>query len=200
VVDPAGPLHWRSIEELAALVGLYGWLERRIFTMAGVWAARSTEETDTRRVDVCNAEARVWCAAVSRGHGMLAVRWAERLPVRAGVDAGALVAAPDGPLDAALDTLAEASDLPAPLTAFAEVLLPRLDAVYEAHLRTGSPVSEAPVLAVLAGAHWELVTEIERGRALVKAMPADRALSADLGEKLERAFAETHVFPAVWPS
>ncbi len=200
MADPAGPLRWRGIHELAVLVGAYEWLERRIFTMTGVWATRSAREADARAADVWSAEARVWCAAVSRGHGVLAARWAERLPVRAGVDAGALVAAPDGPLDGALDTLAAAPDLSAPLTAFAGVLLPRLNAVYEAHLRTASTVSEAPVLAVLTGAHRELVAEIKGGLALIDATPEGRARSGDLGEKLERAFVETHVFPAVRPS
>ena len=59
----------------------------------------------------------VWCAGVSRRHGLLAARWAERLPVRAGVDAAALVTAPAGPLAEALDALAAATGRRGPVSA-----------------------------------------------------------------------------------
>ena len=79
---------WRTIDELAALVGAYCWIEHRIFEVTGAWA------TGSRPADDDVAELRVWAAATSRRHGTLAGRWAERLPVRAGVDAAALVEAP----------------------------------------------------------------------------------------------------------
>jgi hypothetical protein len=233
VVEAQGPAGWRGIDELAALVGAYVWVERRIFSITGAWAtspsaigkdadvARDSvprdsvprdadasdadaRGSDAHDADACgsnahDAEARVWCAAVSRRHGALAGRWAERLPFRAGVDAGALVAAPPGALDGALDALA-ASPLAPGLDALVAVLLPRLDAVYVTHLRTGSRVSEPPVLEVLVEAHRTVAGEIRGGQTLVEGMAHGREQSRDLGDKLERAFAETDVFPAVRPS
>ena len=108
---------------------------------------------------------------MSRRHGLLAARWAERLPVRAGVDRGALVTAPAGPLAGGLDALAAASDVRAGVAALVESLLPRLQGVYGVHRQTASPVSEASVLEVLAGAHRDLTAEISGGRALLEGSP-----------------------------
>ena len=88
------------------LVGAYGWVEHRIFQLTGAWASAPSEGADAAP----GPELRVWCAAVSRHHGELAGRWAERLPVRAGVDPAALVVAPAGPLAGALDALAAEPD------------------------------------------------------------------------------------------
>ena len=85
---------WRGIDELAALVGHYGWLEARLFELTGRWA--TAPAGDGAAPDGRADELRVWCAAASRRHGELAAHWAQRLPVRAGVDAGALVVAPVG--------------------------------------------------------------------------------------------------------
>ena len=86
-----------GIDELAALVGHYCWLEWRIFEVTGAWAGAGHGGA-TRGCGV-------WCAAVARRHGELATRWAERLPVRAGVDAGALVRPAVGRLAEAFERL-----------------------------------------------------------------------------------------------
>ena len=83
---------WRGIDELARLVGAYGWVEHRIFQLTGVWASAPSEGADAAP----GPELRVWCAAVSRHHGEVAGRWAERLPVRAGIDPAALVVGAGG--------------------------------------------------------------------------------------------------------
>ncbi len=190
---------WRGIDELAALVGAYCWTERRLFAITGEWA--TAPRADERR----GAELRVWCAATSRRHGALAARWEERLPRRAGVDAAALVAAPSGPLAPRLEELAVGPDLRTGVSALVEGVLPALDAVYAAHLRTASPVSEGPVLEVLAGAHREVPAEIRGGRALMKGLGERagrriRRAARNSGEFFERVFNETGVFPAVRPS
>jgi hypothetical protein len=143
---------------------------------------------------------RVWCAGVSRRHGLLAARWAERLPVRAGVDRSALVAAPSGPLAGTLNALAAASDVQAGVAALVESFLPRLQGVYGAHRQTASAVSEASVVEVLSGAHRDLAAEISGGRALLEASPPEPTSEAALGHRIERAFDETDVFPAVHAS
>jgi hypothetical protein len=76
-------------------------------------------------------------------------------------------------------------------------VLPRLQVVYDGHLRTASPVSEAPVLEVLAGAHRDLADEIRRGAALLEASSEGLTRDAALGVEIERALSEAGVFPAV---
>jgi len=187
---------WRGIDELARLIGVYCWVENRIFELSGVWA---TEMSDGPWGGLEPAQ-RVWCAGVSRRHGLLVARWAERLPVRAGVDRDALVAAPAGPLAAGLDALAAASDPRVGLAALVETLLPCMQAVYGVHRQTASPVCEASVLEVLTGAHRELADEIPGGRALLEGSVEVLQRDAALGHRIERVFDETDVFPAVHTS
>jgi hypothetical protein len=186
---------WRGIEELAELVGAYCWVEKRIFEISGAWASGVTTGADSE--DALDPALRVWSAAVSRRHGLLAARWAERLPARAGVDAAALVAPPAGPLAGALEQLGARPDVPAGVAALVEVVLPGLQEVYAAHEQAASPVSEAPVLEVLAAARRAAAGEIGGGRLLLEGGPEGVTRDAALGSGLERALAETRVFPAV---
>jgi hypothetical protein len=198
-VAEAAPLaapSWRSIDELAGLVGAYCWVEHRIFELTGAWATEDADIGDTAMA----AELRVWCAAASRRHGVLAARWAEHLPVRAGVDQAELVRAPAGPLAGALDALAAGSKGMGHIGAFGATVLPCLRRVYEAHLRTGSPVSEGSVLEVVVEARRELAGEIRGGKALLEGLPEASGAGRELGEEIERAFDATRVFPAVRPS
>ena len=117
------------------------------------------------------AELRVFWAAASRRHGALAGRWAERLPVRAGVDAAALVAAPAGPLAGALEALASEPDPVARTDALVGAVLPLLAEVYGAHLRAASPACEGPVMEVLVEARRESVAEVRGGTAILGGAP-----------------------------
>jgi hypothetical protein len=190
VPEPAvAATEWRGIDELAALTGAYCWVENWIFEATGAWASGPG--------DGLGPALRVWCAGVSRRHGLTAARWAERLPVRAGVDRDALVAAPVGPLAGALGVLAARPDAVAGLATVVQTVFPRLRAVYAGHRRTGSPVSEGSVLEVLRAAEQELAAEIGSGRALLEGAADGLTRDAALEAGLERAFAETSVFPAV---
>jgi hypothetical protein len=151
---------WRSVDLLAQLVGGYCWVEQRIFEAAGAWA------TDDGGGSL-EPPARVWCAGVSRRHGEWAAHWAERLPVRAGVDRAALVVPPTGPLAAAVGQLAEAVDGRSAVTALLRSVLPQLEAAYDAHRVAPNPVSEATVLEVLEGARSDVAAEIRSGAALL---------------------------------
>jgi len=164
-IEVAIGARWRTIGELAELVGGYCWAEKRIFEAAGPWATGVGDGPG----DGLEPTLRVWCAGVSRRHGLLASRWAERLPVRAGVDRAALVSPPLGPLAEAFEVVAAAPDAAAGVATLIEVLLPRLLAVYDAHRRGPNPVSEASVLEVLVAAHRDLAGEISVGRALLEA-------------------------------
>ncbi len=147
-------------------MGAYCWTEELVFGLTGSWATGPGEAAAGAA-----AEARVWCAAASRRHGELAGRWACRLPVRAGVDASALVAAPPGPLANAFAELVAEPDVLVGIAALVEVVLPGLDAVYAAHLGSASPVSEAPVMEVLVEARREVGAEIRGGRTVVGTFP-----------------------------
>jgi len=190
---PGGAPAWRSIDELAELVGAYCWLEHRVFELAGAWASGGAGGDDVAAA----AALQVWCAAASRRHGALAARWAERLPVRAGVDPAELVRAPAGPLAGALEALADGSGGPGPVGALVAAVLPRVGGIYGAHLASASPVSEGSVLEVLVEARRVLAGEIRGGQALVEALPGAAEGGAGLGEAIERAFDATRVFPAV---
>jgi hypothetical protein len=189
---------WRGIDQLARVVGAYCWVEHRIFELTGAWASAPADgpAAGAESEAELEAERRVWCAAVSGHHGALAGCWAERLPVRAGVDRTALVVAPPGPLAGALDALESEADLGAGVTALVRSLLPRLSATYLAHLREAAAVREAPVMEVLAGARRLLAGEIRDGRPLGAAPER----GARLGELFEQAFEQSSIFPAVRPS
>jgi len=158
-----GTRDWRGIDELAGLVGAYCWVENRIFELSGAWASDEHGGLESAL--------RVWCAGVSRRHGALAARWAERLPVRAGVDRATLVVAPAGPLAGALVAMAAPPD---------------------AGVGVGTLVQTAAL--------QDLSAEISGGRTLLRESPGGLQSDAALGPKVERAFAETSVFPAVLPS
>jgi hypothetical protein len=193
---PASHGPWRSIEDLAALVGAYCWLEHRLFELSGRWATRPGHRDGSGSA---LAECRVWCAASSRRHGVLAGRWAEHLPVRAGVDAAALVTAPAGPLAPALDELA-GSETIAGLGLLVQTVFPWVDGVYAAHLDRASPVNEAPVMEVLVEARHAAAGEIRGGRSLLQRLPGAGQPSRHVRTEFERALAGAGILPAVRPS
>ena len=199
MADPAvrHPVAWRTIDELAGLVGAYCWVEHRLFEVTGAWA--SEPGSGEARVDAADGELRVWCAAAAQRHGALGERWAARLPVRAGVDPAALVAAPAG-LDGALDELAATKELAAGVRALVETVLPWIAGAYGSHLAAASPVSEASVMEVLVEAGRETRAETGGGRSLLERLEAAGTPARHLGTTFERAFADRAVFPAVRPA
>jgi hypothetical protein len=198
VPEPGGgnAVAWQTIDELAGVVGAYCWFERRLFEAAGTWASEPGPG------DAGEAELAVWCAALARRHGYLAGRWAERLPVRAGVDAAALISAPERPegLAEALDELASTKERAVGVAGLVETVLPWVGRVYSAHLAAASPVREAPVMEVLVEARRESSAEIQGGQSLLRRLPEAGKPSRHLGTTFERAFVDSRVFPAVWAS
>jgi hypothetical protein len=197
VAEPGGggEAAWRTIDELAGLVGVYCWVEQRIFEVTGVWATRA--EAMGEGV----AELRVWSAATSRRHGALAGRWAERLPVRAGVEPSELVTAPKEPegLAEALEELAATKELALGVCALTETVLPWVGGVYGSHLAIATPVSEASVIEVLVEARRDGLAEMEGGRALLGRLAEGGQPSGHMGEAFKRAFVPKTVSPAVRP-
>jgi hypothetical protein len=161
---------WRGIEALGEAVGGYCWLEGGIFELTGTWATATGDEA-------LAPEMRVFSAAVSRRHGVLAERWAARLPVRAGVDPAALVVPPPGlPWEVAAPlsetTPGEVAGAGRRLGPLLDVLLPWLAGEYGAHLAVASPVNEAPVMEVLVEARRTALAEVRGGRRLLARLDA----------------------------
>ena len=193
MAEPA--VGWRSIDDLAALVGAYCWIEHRLFELTGAWAS----EVAGDGTDAAGGELRVWCAAAAQRHGALSERWAGRLPVRAGVDSAALVMAPEG-LAEVIDELAGVQELAAGVGALVETVLPWAGGVYGSHLAAASPVSEGSVMEVLVEARRVGRAEIRGGRALLGRLGGAGTPARHLGTTFERAFADRVVLPAVRPA
>jgi len=161
---PRTAFDFRTIGALAERCGHYCWIENRLFALTGLWA--STPGAPGARAAI-EAEIRVVASEMSSWHGFVAGQWRERLPVRAGVDADALVVPPPGPLGPALDLLEAEADLTGAFCGLVEEILPALLAAYDEHLAHASPVSEAPVCALLGLVRPRIELEIERGRELL---------------------------------
>jgi hypothetical protein len=159
----AGTAPFRSIGELAELCGHCCWVERRIFEVTGSRASRPEAGGD----EVCEAEIRVVLSQMSAAHGFLSGQWRDRLPVRAGVDAEALVVPPPGPAGEVLDLIASEPPLARVLETLAQQFLPWLRDGYDRNLALASPVSEAPVCGLLEWATLTVRREIRLGGLLL---------------------------------
>jgi hypothetical protein len=203
-----GHAAFRSIGELAELCGRYCWVERRIFELTGIRASRPASAPSADSADSADSETgsphtgdpgaidpeiRVVLSAMSAGHGFLAAQWRERLPVRAGVDADALIAPPPGPLTEALDLIEAEPHLTLVLGGLATQVLPWLEDGYRRQLAQASPVSEAPVRAVLDWAALSTAREIRTADLLLRRLAprGEQARSVenfgDLVQRLLRA-------------
>jgi hypothetical protein len=136
--DPTAP-HWRTIDQLARHVGGYCWLERQLFEVTGAWASGDGEPA-----------IRVFFSEMSARHARHSTLWWDRLPVRAGVDPAALVIAPAAVPAAAFTLLRDEPSALNRLGGLIDVVLPRVLGTYRAHLAEATPVSEGPVIEVLA--------------------------------------------------
>jgi hypothetical protein len=182
---------FRSIDELAQLCGHYCWVERRVFEVAGSRAslpgsgdpeAGDPEAGDPGPGDpeAGDPEIRVVLSQMSARHGLFAGQWRDRLPVRAGVDAEALIVPPPGPVGPALDLIATEPRLALVLGGLATQFLPSLRDAYRRHLEQASPVSEAPVRAVLEWVDFSAGSELHLAGLLLSRLAPDgeRARSA----------------------
>jgi hypothetical protein len=185
--SPAPAFRFRTIGELAERCGHYCWLEDTLFALLGDRAC-GEGAPDGR---VVAPEVRVVLSEMSARHAFVAAQWRDRLPVRAGIDPAAFVVPPPGPTAAAVDLLAAELDPQLVLAGVVEQLLPRLAAAYAAHLAQASPVSEAPVRAVLGCAIRAAESEVREARSLLGAMAAQAGDGAsemtEFTSRVERA-------------
>jgi hypothetical protein len=196
----AGAATYRSIGELAELCGHYCWVERRIFEVTGSRASGpATDDDATDAAGAGDAEVRVVLSQMSARHGFFAAQWRDRLPVRAGVDAEALVVPPPGSAAGALDLIESEPRLALVLGGLALQFLPGLVDSYDRNLAQASPVSEGPVRAVLEWSARSTGGEIREAGLLLDrlAATAGRAGSGgDFGAAVQRLLGDgTHTFP-----
>jgi hypothetical protein len=189
-----------TIEQLAERCGHFCWVEGRLFELAGSRAsAPGTEQGDAGDVGAGDAEVRLYLSVLAARHAFLAAQWRDRLPVRAGIDAAALVVSPPGPAEEVLDLCAAEPELVLVLGGLVEQVLPALLDSYDRHLARTSVVREAPVRAVLELAGLLGRPEVAGGRALLRRMPEtpDRAgKAAAFGADLQRRLGNPRgVFP-----
>jgi len=195
--DAAAAYRFRTIGELAERCGHYCWIEEALFALLGDRACRSEASHHGRPVD---PEVRVVLSEMAVRRAFLASQWRDRLPVRAGLDADALVVPPPGPLAGAVDLLVAEPDPHLVLAGVVGPLLPRILEAYRADLAQASPVSEAPVRAVLDGAIRSTASDIAGGRLLLERGVEQGEGARELAKftrNLERALeGEKGVFPA----
>jgi hypothetical protein len=213
-VPPHAGFGFRTIGELAERCGHYCWIENRLFALTGMWASTPAAAGAAGALGApgasaaIEAEIRVIASEMSSWHGFVAGQWRDRLPVRAGVDADALVVPPPGPLGPALDLLEAETDLTGALGGLAEEILPALLAAYDEHFAHASPVSEAPVCALIGLVRPRIQLEIEggcelllRGRRAGGDAGGTAQMGSDMAGRLQRVLgAERTIFPGAWAS
>jgi hypothetical protein len=178
----AGAVTFRSIGELAELCGHYCWVERRIFELTGSRASRpASGDPEAGDPETGDPEVRVVLSQMSARHGFFAAQWRDRLPVRVGVDVEALIVPPPGPAGGALDLIGSEPRLALVLGGVATQFLPWLRDTYGRHLAQASPVSEAPVRAVLEWAALSLGHEIRLAGLLLQRIAPDGERARSVG-------------------
>jgi hypothetical protein len=153
-----------SWEQQARIVGGYRWIEHRLFELTGAWSTTSAEP-----------EVALHLASASMHHAQHSQWWAERLPVRDGVDPEAL-SVPYGPLAGPLiDWVVDDGDAEPPslasdverLARLYSVFVPRLYATYRVHRSHAVAVSEQPVIDVLDLVLMRSETHVVAGEAVL---------------------------------
>jgi len=190
----AASLPW---EVTAALVGEYRWIETALFATLGTWVG-----------DMPIAGVQVHLDAQSMRHAWHAELFADRLPVRAGVDPDALTR--PSPATAALFAALEGIELPEadgssdgaghdgtptsrrgalPLVAgLYRVVLPRLVTTYTRHLRVTASVADGPLRRALRLVLRDEIEDWLAGERLVQRLvmrPHDVAAVHEFQERLE---------------
>lgn len=192
-----------GLHEAAALIGAYRWTELQLFSLTGSWVH-----------DCDDPETRVHLDLVSGEHGWHAEIWEERLPVVDGMDAQALTRPSGSALEplfssvpAAVAEVASSTGAAAGALRMAvlyRVLVPRLLATYEHHLRHSAPVSDGPTIRALRIVLRDELESWQIGEMLLERQlrsASDVAGLAALQARLESTLVEAGPGPGLvpWP-
>ncbi|HEV3280220.1 MAG TPA: hypothetical protein VG032_01325 [Acidimicrobiales bacterium] len=186
-----------ALADTAALVGEYRWVENALYRLLGQWV-----------IDMPLDAVKVHLDSQSMRHAWHAELWADRLPVRDGVDPDALTvpSSPSRVLVAALsgsevgaagpavppnteDPLSHPGALPR-LAGLYRVALPRLVTSYERHLGAVAQVTDAPVARALRLVLNDEIDDWRAGERLVQRLvtrPHDVVAVHQFLQRLESA-------------
>jgi hypothetical protein len=171
------------LDQSAALLGGYRWIEHRLFELTGAAAPGARPPAVQLHLD-----------EVSTQHAWHAELWAQRLPVLDGTDpesltqpigaAGPLLSAlsahvSGGAPDATNGTGAARLGSVRLLAGLYRVILPRLIVTYEAHLARAAPVADGPTIRAL---RLVLRDELESWRAGEALLQVNLTLPQDVSE------------------
>lgn len=189
------------LEQWAALVGAYRWIEQRLFELAGSWVQLTADPETRLHLDLVSGE-----------HGWHAELWEERLPVLDRLDPASLtrpLGPALGPLFAEVHRLDHAdragqTGTVLRLAILYRVLVPRLLATYERHLRRSVPVSDGPTIRVLRMVVRDELESWQAGETLLEratCTPDDVTLAADTQARLETIVVNARVGAGLvpWP-
>jgi hypothetical protein len=205
-----------TLHDQARLVGGYQWVERRLFEVLGAWVGSEPVP-----------EAQVLYDVYSQQHAWHAELLAERLPVLDSLDPATLTVPPDAEVDRTLGLLAgTVSDqgavggegaggpgapprgtVPAGgtllrLVGLGRVVLPRLVAGYNLHLRRLSSVADAPVGRCLRLVRRDELEQWQAIEALTQSLlrrPHDIAVVTAHQQLLEELLAGSGAGLVPWP-
>lgn len=200
-----------TLQDQARLVGGYQWVERRLFEVLGAWVGSEPV-----------AEAQMLYDVYSQQHAWHAELLAERLPVLDSLDPATLTVPPDAEVDRALGLLAgtvpgqgdgaggeAAPRVMAPaggtllrLVGLGRVVLPRLVAGYNLHLRRLSSVADAPVGRCLRLVRRDELEQWQAIEAMTQSLlrrPHDIAVVTAHQQRLEELLAGSGAGLVPWP-
>lgn len=174
-----------DLEENARRAGGHRWWEGALFEVLGGWVASTPELPVKLLLD-----------RHSQHHGWRAAQWWDRLPVLAGVDRDALVAAPSDGAAHLREALQGLPDTVARLAGAYRVAVPRLLAAYAAHRAEADGLADGPTARTLDLVRSDLEADWLAGERALQGLlraPADARRAADVVASLEGALLQEPV-------
>jgi hypothetical protein len=148
-----------KLEDQAAMVGAYRWVEGRLFEVLGGWVV--DEEIPLARIEFDEQ---------SQAHAWHAELFWDRLPVLDWVDREALSVAPSKEVSNLFFEISELTHSLARLVLLSRLVLPRLVAGYRLHLERAVPVSDTPLIRALRLVLSDELEHLKRVEALLEAL------------------------------
>lgn len=148
-----------DIEEAARRIGVYRWIELRLFETLGAWTGTVPEP-----------EVKVLLGAHCSHHAWHAELWSQRLPAVPGADAEHLTRPANEGMVRFVAALTEPTPTLERLVGAYRVLVPRLIAGYSAHRRAVSALVDAPTVRTLGFMLHDEIRDWHEGEAMVQSL------------------------------